>query len=248
MTRKEEDWEKCLRWLKHATGDEKFWKYDLDKVQEERELYKLLKDGVLLSRLMRWKKQDSLSDKTINYNTNNISTLEQANIKFFIDDVQKFYKIINIFEKHGPSVFKSYADFYIVLKGLSKLSYKLSPKQYFTVGKKSSEKRVTGEEELNQETDESEYLLYIASNYYEEKTCKTLTQSMEELPRFHKNNLEKVLKVIQEFYVSLKNRSPSNLLITQLLPTLRIKELINIHAEFGTLLYGHRSLLLPNKT
>ena len=38
-----------------------------------------------------------------------------------------------------------------------------------------------------------------------------------------------------ELNPSLKNRSASNLLITQLLPTLRIKELINIHAEFGKL-------------
>ena len=58
----------------------------------------------------------------ITYRTNNISSLEEANVKLFISHVENELKIDNVFGDEAQKVFRKFGNFHIVLKGISKIS------------------------------------------------------------------------------------------------------------------------------
>ena len=58
----------------------------------------------------------------ITYRTNNISSLEEKNIKLFIEHAEKDLDIKNIFGPKGEKVFREFEDFHAVMTGISKVS------------------------------------------------------------------------------------------------------------------------------
>ena len=57
--------------------------------------------------------------------TNNVTNLEEENIKLFIEKAKEFYNIDNIFKKHIHKVFKDFNNFYLVLNAIAQLSCKI---------------------------------------------------------------------------------------------------------------------------
>ena len=85
--RKEADWEKCKTWLKAVTPISAKVP-SLDEVTTEYELYQYLKDGTELCRIIGLITIKQVL-QGITYRTNNISNLEEKNVKLFISYVEK---------------------------------------------------------------------------------------------------------------------------------------------------------------
>ena len=64
----------------------------------------------------------------ITYKTNNISNLEEKNVRLFISIVENELKIKDVFGKLKETVFRKYVDFHVVIDGLAKISKKLESK------------------------------------------------------------------------------------------------------------------------
>ena len=59
------------------------------------------------------------------YRTNNVSNLEEENIKLFIEKAKEFYNIDNIFKRQSHKVFKDFNNFYLILNAIAQLSNKI---------------------------------------------------------------------------------------------------------------------------
>ena len=100
---------------------------NLSEIQSEHELHNYLKDGTELCRVIGLITMWNVPEM-ITYRTNNVSTLEEKNIRLFINIVEKELKLKNIFGKRKEEVFRKFTDFHVVIDGLSKISKKLQSK------------------------------------------------------------------------------------------------------------------------
>ena len=99
------------------------------------------------------------------YRPNNISTLEEKNITLFLTHVEKELNLYKLFEKHGNQVFQKFANFYVVLSGLAKVSQKI----------KRMHKDIPSFISREKETDASEY-------YGVDSNCQLVTNTINDQP------------------------------------------------------------------
>ena len=92
----------------------------------------------------------------ITYRTNNVSNLEEKNIRLFITTVENELKIKDVFGKLKEEVFRKFVDFYVVIDGLSKISKKLEARLGFEKTKKKTEAIYEYDSEINNIYDDNE--------------------------------------------------------------------------------------------
>ena len=99
----------------------------LGEIRTQFELYTYLKDGTELCRMIGLLTRQRVLDGII-YRPNNISSLEEKNVSLFINFVETEFKMKSIFGAHGPQVFHKFANFFVVLSGLARLSREIQRK------------------------------------------------------------------------------------------------------------------------
>ena len=138
------DWEKARDWLRQETITKMSAKVgtgralnicihfhfkvpSLSEITNEWELYKYLKDGTELCRMIGLVARGRVLEGIV-YWPNNISSLEEKNVSLFINCAETEFKVKSIFGAHGPQVFHKFANFWVVLNGLATLSREIQKK------------------------------------------------------------------------------------------------------------------------
>ena len=128
-----EYWKGCRDWLNNEKVTPMSPKVpNLSEIQTQYELYNYLKDGTELCRVIGMITEGSIPTD-ITYRTNNVSNLEEKNVRLFLNLVERNLGIKNVFGKHKEGVFRKYKDFYVVIDGLSEVSKKLLEKKLLSI-------------------------------------------------------------------------------------------------------------------
>ena len=220
--RSKEDWVRCKDWL----NDEKVTPMsakvpNLDEIETEAELYNYLKDGTELCRVIGMVTSGSVPTG-ITYRTNNVSNLEEKNIRLFISLVESELKIKDVFGKLKETVFRKYIDFYTVIDGLAKISKKIESKS----GIKSFEKTKRKTDPLyefdsdihniyddNERAEETEHYEKLYEEFFGgAESVTSLTQALEELMKINNSYLKRCLKNIKANFIDKESTVKSKFL------------------------------------
>eukprot|EP00092_Neocalanus_flemingeri_P026485 GFUD01028707.1.p1 GENE.GFUD01028707.1~~GFUD01028707.1.p1 ORF type:complete len:1203 (-),score=297.06 GFUD01028707.1:58-3408(-) len=173
----------------------------------------------------------------ITYRTNNVSTLEEKNIRLFINYVENEFKIKDVFGKLKEGVFRKFIDFHIVIDGLSKISKQLETKlgvKGFEKTKRKTEANYEYDSDINNIYDDGERAVEEEEHYeklYENAfgavtETTSLDHAFEELIAINESFLIRCLKNIQENFI---NKDSTELLRKHFFPYFQIDKLIELH-------------------
>eukprot|EP00092_Neocalanus_flemingeri_P028121 GFUD01030541.1.p1 GENE.GFUD01030541.1~~GFUD01030541.1.p1 ORF type:complete len:1184 (-),score=262.71 GFUD01030541.1:2327-5611(-) len=172
----------------------------------------------------------------ITYRTNNVSTLEEKNIRLFINYAEKELKIKDIFGKLKEGVFRKFIDFHIVIDGLSKISRQVETKlgvKGFEKTKKKTEAVYEYDSDINniyddgERAEEDEHYEKLYDNAFGAATEATsLDHAIAELIAINDSFLIRCLKNIQENFI---DKNSTELLQKHFFPYFKIDKLIELH-------------------
>eukprot|EP00092_Neocalanus_flemingeri_P013360 GFUD01014404.1.p1 GENE.GFUD01014404.1~~GFUD01014404.1.p1 ORF type:complete len:1194 (+),score=272.25 GFUD01014404.1:67-3648(+) len=234
---KEADWEKCRKWLNNKTVTPTSAKLPgLDEVTTEYELYQYLKDGTELCRVIGLITSKHVLEG-ITYRTNNISNLEEKNVKLFISYVERELKLQNIFGSRNEQVFRKFESFYKVLEGLSKISKQLERKinvpGFDGVRKgQTLTYEAEDEDEINvvyeKLYNDDEKMDQIYGEYIGCKDPTDLDEAMNEMTQVNQSFIKRVLKNLKTNFVE---KNTNTLLCENFFPSLKINNLLLLHED-----------------
>ena len=174
----------------------------LSEIRTEYELFTYLKDGTELCRMIGLVNQGQIMEGII-YRPNNIAALEEKNIRLFLKYVEEKFKLQRLFGGFGCQVFQKFANFYVVLSGLSKLSESIEKMYEIPKFHTSGRRTQIGYEDNNFATNaiqgyrEGDYHFMNDVKLERAQTC--LDSAFEELIAFNAHFLNEILGAFQTY-------------------------------------------------
>jgi len=234
------EWEKARNWLAHPEVTKMSAKVPgLADLKKESELYTYLKDGTELCRMIGLVTKGQVLEG-ITYRTNNISTLEEKNISLFLDHVVSHVglKRDKLFKNKEERVFRLFADFHLVLYGLSKISEKLTDK--IGVPKFESKTRLTASDSDDEDNDNGIYDCgeegggnEVYDTIYSEQVMEggaptSLDMAVKEMVDFNNTYITRVLENIKN---NFESKHTTHLLKREFFKIFEIDKLLGLHRE-----------------
>ena len=175
----------------------------LSDIRRENELFKYLKDGTELCRMIGLLVKGRVLERII-YNPNNISILEEKNVGLFLNFVKEELGLGNMFGDLGVRVFKSFSNFHIALSGLADLSEKIQKKFKIQRFKSSGSRIIFGTFPFTNYAEDSSnaiqgYQEASLDPVIEEVKDRSVDQAINEMIGFNKQFLKKVLRPLKLF-------------------------------------------------
>ena len=179
----------------------------LSEIRCENELYKYLKDGTELCRMIGLLVKGRVLERII-YNPNNISILEEKNIGLFVNFVKEEVGLGNMFGDLGIRVFKSFSNFNIALSGLADLSEKIQKKFKIPRFKSSGSRIIFGTFPFTNYAEDSSNAIQgyqeasldpVIEVVKDQETHRSVDQAINEMIGFNKQFLKKVLRPLKLF-------------------------------------------------
>ena len=168
------------------------------------------------------------------YRPNNISSLEEKNVSLFISFVETEFKIKNIFGAHGPQIFHKFADFFVVLSGLARLSREIQRKfkipMFVSSGKKTEVAYLHTYDKTNiiqGYNDEDEYKTDKVVIPKDESGKKGLDYAMKEMIAFNEQFMKEILKPLMIF----EKKNTNHFLAREFFPGFQLDKVISLHEK-----------------
>ena len=167
----------------------------------------------------------------ISYTTNNIPALEEKNISLFLNYVEEEIKLPAIFGGFGSKVFQKFANFYVALSGLARLSKSIDKKYEIPKFNSSGERTVVGYQDMLfgnnniQGYREANYQLMKDINL--ERAHTSLDSAFEELIAFNSRFLNEILGSFETY----EKKNTKDLLKREFFPVFQLQKLKTIHAK-----------------
>ena len=164
------------------------------------------------------------------YRPNNIAALEEKNIRLFLKYVEEKFKLQGLFGGFGCQVFQKFANFYVVLSGLSKLSESIEKMYEIPKFHTSGRRTQIGYEDNNFATNaiqgyrEGDYHFMNDVKLERAQTC--LDSAFEELIAFNAHFLNEILGAFQTY----EKKNTSDLLKREFFPVFQLQKLKTLHA------------------
>ena len=166
------------------------------------------------------------------YRPNNITALEEKNITLFLKYIEERFKLTAVFGGLGSTVFQKFANFYVALSGLARLSETIEKKypeipKFYTSGKKTQ----IGYEDNNFATNDiqgyRECDYQLMNDVKLERAQTSLDFAFEELIAFNAQFLNEILGTFQTY----EEKNTSDLLKREFFPVFQLQNLKMLHAE-----------------